>query len=88
MRQLVPPNATVRILHFVQFARGFDPALSDKKAKPEPYARAYLPGGRGGIRTHGTVSGTLVFKTSALNHSATLPGYFDDTIVTDFYSPL
>jgi hypothetical protein len=30
-------------------------------------------GGRGGIRTHGTVSRTTVFKTVALNHSATLP---------------
>ena len=30
-------------------------------------------GGEGGIRTHGTVSGTLVFKTSSLNHSDTSP---------------
>gem|GEM_PF-2569244 len=30
-------------------------------------------GGGGGIRTHGTVSGTAVFKTAALNHSATPP---------------
>ena len=30
-------------------------------------------GGRGGIRTHGTLSRTPVFKTGALNHSATLP---------------
>ncbi len=33
-----------------------------------------LIGGRGGIRTHGTVAGTLVFKTSSLNRSDTLPG--------------
>ena len=32
-----------------------------------------LFGGRGGIRTHGTVSGTLVFKTSTINRSVTLP---------------
>lgn len=32
-----------------------------------------LFGGRGGIRTHGTLAGTPVFKTGALNHSATLP---------------
>jgi hypothetical protein len=32
-------------------------------------------GGRGGIRTHGTLAGTPVFKTGALNHSATLPSY-------------
>ena len=30
-------------------------------------------GGRGGIRTHGTVARTAVFKTAAFNHSATLP---------------
>lgn len=30
-------------------------------------------GGSGGIRTHGGVPPTLVFKTRALNHSATLP---------------
>src|SRR3981081_1232630 len=33
----------------------------------------WLSGGRGGIRTHGTLAGTPVFKTGALNHSATLP---------------
>jgi hypothetical protein len=32
-----------------------------------------LIGGRGRIRTHGTLAGTPVFKTGALNHSATLP---------------
>ena len=32
-----------------------------------------MTGGRGGIRTHGTLAGTPVFKTGALNHSATLP---------------
>ena len=30
-------------------------------------------GGRGGIRTHGGLAPTAVFKTAALNHSATLP---------------
>ena len=30
-------------------------------------------GGSGGIRTHGTLSRTAVFKTAAFNHSATLP---------------
>ena len=30
-------------------------------------------GGKGGIRTHGGVSPTPVFKTGALNHSATFP---------------
>ncbi len=31
-------------------------------------------GGRGGIRTHGGLAPTAVFKTAALNHSATRPG--------------
>ena len=35
----------------------------------------YKYGGEGGIRTHGTVAGTLVFKTRALNHSTTSPGH-------------
>ena len=32
-----------------------------------------LDGGWGGIRTHGTLAGTPVFKTGALNRSATHP---------------
>ncbi len=32
----------------------------------------YLNGG-GGIRTHGALADTLVFKTRALNHSTTPP---------------
>ena len=31
-------------------------------------------GGEGGIRTHGGREPTAVFKTAALNHSATSPG--------------
>jgi hypothetical protein len=40
-------------------------------------------GGRGGIRTHGTVSRTPVFKTGSLNHSDTLPddGRCGDTVL-------
>jgi hypothetical protein len=33
-------------------------------------------GGEGGIRTHGTVSGTTVFKTVTFNHSVTSPLLF------------
>jgi hypothetical protein len=36
-------------------------------------------GGRGGIRTHGALAGTPVFKTGALNHSATLPSAITNT---------
>ena len=32
-----------------------------------------LGGGQGGIRTHGRLPPTAVFKTAALNHSATCP---------------
>jgi hypothetical protein len=35
--------------------------------------QARLHGGEGGIRTPGTLSGTPVFKTGAINHSATSP---------------
>ena len=33
-----------------------------------------LKNGGGGIRTHGALADTLVFKTRALNHSTTPPG--------------
>ncbi len=32
-----------------------------------------VTGGEGGIRTHGDVAATPVFKTGAFNHSATSP---------------
>ena len=38
-----------------------------------PEARRAQGGGQSGIRTHGTRERTLVFKTSALNHSAICP---------------
>ena len=41
--------------------------------------------GGGGIRTHGALADTLVFKTRALNHSTTPPGKnlkFNLTIIT------
>jgi hypothetical protein len=34
-----------------------------------------LIGGRGGIRTHGGIAPSLVFKTSSLNRSDTLPHF-------------
>jgi hypothetical protein len=42
-------------------------------SKPNSSIISIWSGGRGGIRTHGTLAGTPVFKTGALNHSATLP---------------
>src|SRR5258706_13558532 len=41
----------------------------------QPAQRRVAAGGGGGIRTHGTLAGTAVFKTAALNHSATPPGF-------------
>ena len=35
--------------------------------------KSVVDDGEGGIRTHGTVAGTLVFKTRALNHSTPSP---------------
>ena len=37
--------------------------------------RSESSGGEGGIRTHGRLSPTTVFKTVALDHSATSPGF-------------
>ena len=42
-------------------------------AKIFPNFRQIVPGGQGGIRTHGEREPTPVFKTGALNHSATCP---------------
>jgi hypothetical protein len=39
-------------------------------------------GGRGEIRTHETLAGLPVFKTGALNHSATLPRLIIDPFDT------
>ena len=37
------------------------------------YGRAISKGGEGGIRTLGTLAGTLVFETSTIGHSVTSP---------------
>src|SRR6266699_6847138 len=39
------------------------------------FLRLFRYGGEGGIRTHGTVSRTLAFEASTLNHSVTSPGW-------------
>ena len=49
------------------------PLSRTKKQKPTINGEPFLPGGEGEIRTHGTLAGTLVFKTSTLNHSVTSP---------------
>jgi hypothetical protein len=65
-------------------ARDFQSAMLTTRDRPRGSKRQCLTqvdfdlpsseiGGRGGIRTHGALAGTPVFKTGALNHSATLP---------------
>ena len=54
------PLRTLRVLHS-QF-------VSRKSEFVTP------PGGEGGIRTLGTLAGSAVFKTAAIDHSATSPG--------------
>ena len=46
-----------------------------RREKPSIKLGSISTGGEGGIRTLGTLSGTLVFKTSTFNHSATSPGF-------------
>lgn len=48
--------------------------VSVKKTDPRLASRVWILGGGGGIRTPGTLSGSPVFKTGALNHSTTPPG--------------
>ena len=45
-------------------------------------------GGEGGIRTHGTRKGSTVFKTAAIDHSATSPRSIKLTALADASSPL
>ena len=61
-------EALTRIRH-VPRACGGSGTLPPLEAAGEP-----IGGGGGGIRTHGTVTRTAVFKTAALNRSATRPG--------------
>ncbi len=50
----------------------FSPLCQSAK-KGKKHKKINHNGGEGGIRTHGRVSPTAVFKTAALNHSATSP---------------
>ena len=61
--QLMTVNCCYR---YRNYDRGASHRLVEGRGKPKS-------GGRGGIRTHGTLAGTPVFKTGALNRSATLP---------------
>ena len=50
---------------------GFLPLFSEH-TKKEP-SRTLLNGGEGGIRTHGTLARSTVFKTAPINRSGTSP---------------
>ena len=52
-----------------------DPILLESISQECSYINGFEYGG-GGIRTHGTLADTLVFKTRALNHSTTPPTGF------------
>ncbi len=49
--------------------------VSDVLMRPLRDINFSIFGGRGGIRTHETLAGLAVFKTTALNHYATLPRF-------------
>ena len=48
----------------------------NKKAQ-NLYGLGFLNGGGGGIRTHGTLARTTVFKTAPINRSGTPPKLFN-----------
>ena len=53
---------------------GFEGQIAENPGQSAPsVANVRLHGGGGGIRTHGTLSRTPVFKTGAFDHSATPP---------------
>lgn len=69
-------NTTCDINPRVRFKQRTQPGtrrLQERRGYQRPDSVSGANGGRGGIRTHGTLAGTPVFKTGALNHSATLP---------------
>jgi hypothetical protein len=52
---------------------GIEPSYAAWKAAVLPLNYTRTVGGSGGIRTHGPLTGPLVFKTNAIGLSATLP---------------
>ena len=57
----------------VERGKGIEPSTLAWKAKVIPFYEPRNIGGSGEIRTHGPLSGPLVFKTNAIGRSATLP---------------
>ena len=68
-----PPALKLRRASFAATVhRASENRMSAKMAVPSEARRA-KDGGEGGIRTPGTVAGPAVFKTAAIDHSATSP---------------
>ena len=65
------PNLFAKTTDGLDLAGRVNPAIEHKTNLKQSVIK--VSGGRGGIRTHGGVAPTPVFKTGALNHSATLP---------------
>ena len=55
---------------------------------PLPYSKTFIEfkpyGGEGGIRTHGTLARTPVFKTGPFNHSGTSPAAPNIAIFSEY----
>jgi hypothetical protein len=75
--QEIPGSPRFVVLLFVGHISGrrgkTGPSPMRMRAEPLILRVFSTTGGRGGIRTHETLAGLPVFKTGALNHSATLP---------------
>ncbi len=66
-------SGMIRFAH-ASLVPGFEPPyFSSRSIVPSLLRQHDTPGGESGIRTHGTLAGTLVFKTSSLNRSDISP---------------
>jgi hypothetical protein len=57
-----------------RYAEGCGTQLSPTKIKKGPFGPCFIFGGKSGIRTHGPLTRSPVFKTGAFSHSAIFPG--------------
>ena len=69
----ISPNTNLKIEHIRIFNK-IHISLSKGLYEYVWVSLGQIYDGGGGIRTHGTLADTLVFKTRALNHSTTPPG--------------
>ena len=64
---------TLKIKFILIFYLNYNPKNKDKKKTLDDQESFLIFGGSGEIRTHGGLTPSSVFKTGALNRSATLP---------------